>query len=113
MSSPSSSENGKESVNENGDDDYTVTVDWEVDLTRPETLVVSKPGAVTTAGFAVFQFACALDGEEPEKGCLYEYQMVAVNRGVEGLSEVDWNSLDWLPTVSEARPGVAFGLVGS
>lgn len=74
--------------------DGSVTFDWEVDLSRPETLVVSRPGPVTTLGKAVFGFACEVDGLEPEQGCRYEYQMVRVTG-----SEVDLDKLDWLPTV--------------
>lgn len=81
---------------ENGDE-YTVTMDWEVDLTRPETLVVSRPSPVTIDGVAVFQFSCSLAGEEPRGGCSYQYQMMAVN------ADPDWDSLGWLPTVSEKR----------
>ena len=71
-------------------------VAWEVDLTRPETLVVSRPHSVMTKGSAEFVFSCTLDGETPPKGCLYQYQMVAANAAA---AEVDWDSLDWLPTV--------------
>lgn len=82
---------------EDDEDDDTVTMRWEVDLTRPETLVVSRPSPVTTAGVAVFEFACALDGQEPPRGCFYQYQMMGVN------ADTDWDSLDWLPTVGEKR----------
>ncbi|CAN0480656.1 unnamed protein product, partial [Ectocarpus sp. 12 AP-2014] len=75
-----------------GVDSDTVKVDWEVDLTRPETRVVSRPSPVMTTGVAAFQFACSLTGEEPSHGCFYQYQMMVVN------SETDWDRLEWLPT---------------
>ncbi|CAB1108211.1 unnamed protein product [Ectocarpus sp. CCAP 1310/34] len=75
-----------------GVDSDTVKVDWEVDLTRPETRVVSRPSPVMTTGVAAFQFACSLAGEEPSHGCFYQYQMMVVN------SETDWDRLEWLPT---------------
>lgn len=68
---------------------------WSVDLTHPETIVTLRPAPVTTAGEAVFAFACAVAGEEPSRGCRYEYQMAGGVR-----SAVDWDSLEWLPTVS-------------
>lgn len=74
--------------------DGSVFFAWEVDLTRPETEVVSCPDPVTTAGDAVFEFSCTVGGEVPHKACQYEYQMFRATG-----SEVDWESLDWLPTV--------------
>lgn len=77
--------------------DGTVSFAWEVDLSRPETKVVSRPNAVTTEGNAVFEFACEVDREESDTDCSYEYQMARANS-----AEVDWDSLDWLPTVRTA-----------
>lgn len=94
--SPSSSSS---SSSDTGVDSDMVKVDWEVDLTRPETRVVSRPSPVTTTGVAAFQFACSLAGEEPSHGCFYQYQMMVVN------SETDWDRLEWLPTVRRRKGG--------
>lgn len=72
----------------------TITVSWEVDLSRPETLVVSRPERVTTEGNAEFGFACEVHGVQPTSGCSYEYQMAG-----EAGTEIEWDSLDWMPTV--------------
>lgn len=91
----SSDDDGNGSVGEG-----SVSFEWEVDLTRPETHVLGRPKPVTTAGEAVFRFACTVSGEEPSGGCLYEYQMF------EGpVAEVDWERREWLPTVRRVREG--------
>lgn len=79
-------------------DGRTLMVEWEVDLNRPETIVLSGPDAVTTEGSAMFEFGCELGGDEPEDGCYYEFQMTAVG-SLEDKVDVDWDSVDWLPTV--------------
>lgn len=58
--------------------------------------MIRRPATVTTDGGASFEFACSLNGQEPQDGCSYEYQIVRVGN----MDEVDWDSRDWLPTVS-------------
>lgn len=80
------------------DDSRTLIVEWEVDLTRPDTTVLSGPDAVTTEGSAMFEFGCDLGGEEPEDDCCYDYQMTTID-SLEDKVDVDWDSVDWMPTV--------------
>lgn len=80
------------------DDSRTLIVDWEVDLTRPDTIVLFGPDAVTTEGSAMFGFKCELGGEEPEDGCYYDYQMTTVG-SLEDKVDVNWDNVDWMPTV--------------
>ena len=102
-----SSSNARESGSSDGLDDYTVTVKWNVDLTRPETKVLYGPDPVTTEGSAEFLFACELDGERLEypQECLYEYQIstVGMESALEMQAEVDWESKDWFSTVRRER----------
>jgi hypothetical protein len=83
----------------------TVAVTWLIDLTKPETYVVTYPDAVQSSTAARFSFACKLADAEPSVGCEYEYQLLSSGNAVPDSATA--------ATAGDGSTSSGFALVGA
>jgi hypothetical protein len=82
----------------------TVTVTWLIDLSKPETYVVTYPDAVQSSTAARFSFACKLADAEPSIPCEYEYQLLSSGSAVPGSAST---------TAGDGSSSSGYALVGA